>query len=113
MIKLRISSGKEVYLINLPLPDKTITFKGEQGGFVLNVENYLPKRAILNPIPNGGAVMGFMWAIARDVSKEEALQEGNMITLIFKDINGKLYETMYTIGGHTMKIIDIESLQHH
>jgi hypothetical protein len=116
-IKARLTNGQELTLTPVPITDKlkTITLLRRQGepGIVLMANDYLPNKLLIAPVPTGGAVQGFVMALARGITKDELSQVGTLLIIDFQDINGRPFSISRPISGQRMEIVDVEKLQHH
>jgi len=114
--RVRLSDGREARFIEFPLPREKINLMPIHGQYaiVLPVSDYLPKKAILNPIPTGGAATGFMIGVVRDVTSEDLWQPTTLVILSFRDVTGRSYEISKRIAtGSPLEVLDYRTLQHH
>jgi hypothetical protein len=86
------------------------TKKGE-GMTFLSVD-FLPRKAMSQPIPTGGAVSGFIQLFVAKVEREEVYSNG-IITLTFKDVLDNKYTLKSAKGdqGGRQPILNIDKLQ--
>lgn len=108
---LSIKSGnRETKGQAFPIPE-TITLADEKGSsFQLKAQDYLPRKAVSQPIPTGGAVQGFITVLARDF-KLGIEKGGTVITLTFSDISGKTYKIESILTGQSLELPDPTKLQ--
>lgn len=103
-MKLRLTNGKEVVLADVPplLPPQKLTFSSSRGQprTALLFSDYLPSKAINNPIITGGAVKGWTWGLGKGVTMKEASSLGTLVIVSFKkDVAGHPYEMQWTMDG--------------
>jgi hypothetical protein len=77
---------------------------------VLKVTDYWPEATVSQPIPTGGAKMGWINGIFQDATQQELHDESTVITVSLQDVRGKQYSLEIKRGSLT-RFIDPRSLQ--
>jgi hypothetical protein len=90
-----------------PLPPPTQPIKLYSGAatssadhLTLDNADFLPRKAVSQPIATGGAVSGFVQTLFMGITREEALVPGTVINVRFKDINEKSYVIQRVENGN-------------
>ncbi|MFL6388688.1 MAG: hypothetical protein ACJ71U_14490 [Terriglobales bacterium] len=106
-------SGKVAKLHDVIIPNKTVGFHMPNGTEIsLTTDQYLPQKAVAQSISTGGACTGFYWGVARGVTREEVLEKGSWVELIFHDVTGKEYTLKKEMDpAHRTEFIDPRTLQ--
>lgn len=94
------------------LPRDKLTMGDSRGKNIeLSSSNFLPRKAIANPIPTGGAVTGFILVLVRNVTHEDFTREGAHVILEFNDVNGTRHEAQSHAGSRDEVIVMPADLQ--
>ncbi len=118
LVTIKMTNGRKVQLTPLGVPRKELTLSGKpnEPNVVFQREDYLPEKAISNPIPTGGAVQGFVWGVALGAEQREVINKGTIIVISFKDIQGNDRSIVKVMGnGEGFGVLspkNIQSLQH-
>jgi hypothetical protein len=95
-MKVRSKDGKEVVLLSLGRPSKDVQLfadiPGQYG--LLPVDEFLPIKAITQPVPKGGKTYGWTWGLAKGIRKTELMNPESRIFLSFDDVTGKTIEVV-------------------
>lgn len=78
----------------LPPPGSITLFEGfprKSPGIILMSSDYLPNKALAEPIKTGGAVFGFMQAYIEGWTSKQIETKGAIVRLVFYDVTGKSY----------------------
>jgi hypothetical protein len=112
-VKIRLKNGREIRLASVIIPP-SVTLSSDDSeprSIVLLRDNYLPTKAMSQPIVNGAAVTGWTWGLAKGASKDEVIEPGTIIILFFTDVTGKYWEISKTMTGQGFGLIDPNLLQ--
>ncbi|HVB86381.1 MAG TPA: hypothetical protein VNK23_06915 [Candidatus Dormibacteraeota bacterium] len=85
-----LKNGREIEVEPILAP-KTFAelYEGEAGkspSMILTTKDYLPSKAISNPIPTGGAVSGFIQGYVVGATQNEVSAAGTVIRVAFQDV---------------------------
>jgi hypothetical protein len=113
-IKVILKNGNELELETVSVPLGGIQLKPMELGQLaprLPSQDYLPIKALNQPIPMGGAALGWTWGLARGVRFAEINDPASKIILPFVDVKGKLYEAKGTLADAKVQAVDSNLLQ--
>jgi hypothetical protein len=112
-IKIILRDGRELQLVSIGVPANGVSPQSEPGkpGPYFPARDYLPIKALSQPIPTGGAVLGWTWGLAEGATKDEVNDPATMVILAFTDIKGKYYESRKSLSDAKVRVIDSNSLQ--
>jgi hypothetical protein len=115
-VKIRLNNGKEIPLVALSRPLKNVELYPDKiprsSTYALFLkEDFLPLKAISQPIATGGAASGWSWGIAKDVKTTQVLETGTKVILSFTDVTGKNCEISEIMKGGEGTLIDPSLLQ--
>ncbi|HET9181530.1 MAG TPA: hypothetical protein VFP59_05305 [Candidatus Angelobacter sp.] len=102
-------SRKEGIAIDLPMDQLVFVDSGGHRKIVKTSE-YLPKKAIEQPIPTGGSVPGFMLMLFRGITPKEVESPTVDVIFEFKDVTGKPYEVHKHLNGDQQQTIPFEDV---
>lgn len=111
-IKVVLPGGKQVETVTLSVPYNGIALKSPQGPTAMFPrQDYLPIKALSQPIATGGAVIGWTWGLARNIALQEINDPSSIISLAFTDVKGKPYEARRNIRDGKVEVVDPDALQ--
>lgn len=98
----------------LPPPSgKVVLFSGNSknsNSAVLEHSDFLPDKAMSNPIPHGGAVVGFMQVVVDGLMFRDADTKETRLSVVFNDVTGTSYEAMTSLGMIHRQIPDLAGI---
>jgi hypothetical protein len=107
-----LQDGRVVETVTITVPATGIALKPPQGPVaIFPRQDYLPIKALAQPIVTGGAVLGWTWGFARNVKLEEVTNSNSAIILSFTDVQGKAYEIRRSTREAKFEVIDPDSLR--
>jgi len=96
-----------------PPKEKLRLFQGgpDSPSVEVPTSDYLPRKALANPVSTGGAVFGFLQAIVHGLSRRQITQKDTVIRLSFTDINGKKWSIEHIMTGKPSPFPDLRGLE--
>jgi hypothetical protein len=91
---------------------KEITFTGktEQETVVWNTVDFLPDKAKSQPVPQGGAVEGYLILLVKDIKQSEIIKDSEFV-VSFLDVTEKLITTSGRFSGKPAHFVGPEDLK--
>jgi hypothetical protein len=109
--------GREVFGVGttLPPPSGTLTFqrKTGQSALVFSMQDYLPRKALIQPIPRNAVLSGFLLALFRDVPRDSLYDGKTKLVISCQDVGGRnvVAEHSFDTDQDNADIVDASTLQ--
>jgi hypothetical protein len=111
MVTLDLNGVHHLCLAVIETPEVESNLLGQKGGLRFRREDALELKASLAPIPHNGAVNGHMFVYVDGVTIADAHAHPEaVVTLLFKDINGRDYSARSFLG-RAQRVITTETFQ--
>jgi hypothetical protein len=106
-IKVVLPVGREIELTTIMSPFEGIAVQRRLGEvpIYLPAKNYLPIKAVEQPIPTGGETYGWLWGCARGLSLSEIDNPASKIILPFTDFKGRPYTARASLSDKQIEVI--------
>ena len=106
-----LRAGKELSTTTLPPVPMLVMWEGNTDrspSVTLDGSDYLPRKAVSAPIPQGGETLGFMQVLVNGLKQDEALENETVIRVVFTDVTGKPYRVDQRITGTKIRrLVDV------
>jgi hypothetical protein len=115
--RLIFADGREVIGVEpvLPASNGNLSFerKTGQSALVYSMQEYLPRKATIQPIPRNGALSGFILSVFQGVSLDSIYDGKTKLVMICEDVHGKraVAEHVFSTQQDNATVIDGSTLQ--